>query len=210
MHCRAFLGGAVLPRFLFLFGLLGGTSRAILLASAVAVLITLLAALWATFLARFLSPRGAALAGRLVAARGRCFFQLVGFFLVFEFQKVGYVEERVALQTHIHEGRLHAGQDAGDATVVNRPGQGVLVFAFVVDFRELIVFKNCKPRLMRRAGDANLYCHRTFPPGGVCQPGLAARLDREARGRKERGCAEGMTRDSPVCRLLGYGLPRRA
>ena len=36
--------------------------------------------------------------GRLVGTAGCSLFQLVGLFLVFKLQKVGYVEERVALQ----------------------------------------------------------------------------------------------------------------
>ncbi len=90
-------------------------------------------------------------AGWLVGAAGRRLFQFVGLFLVFKLQKVGYIEERVALQANIDKCRLHAGQDPGDAPVVNGARQGVFIFAFVVDFRELIVFKNRKPRLMRRA-----------------------------------------------------------
>ncbi len=37
--------------------------------------------------------------------------QLVGFFLVFELDEVGYVEERVALQAQVDKCRLHAGQN---------------------------------------------------------------------------------------------------
>jgi hypothetical protein len=54
----------------------------------------------------------------------------------------------------------------------------------------LIVFKNCKPGFMRRAGDANLFCHRTFPSGGLGLPVHAARRDGDARGRKGSGGAE--------------------
>ena len=79
-------------------------------------------------------------AKRLSATADRGFFYLVRLFGVFEFKEVGYVEERIALQAHIDKGGLHTGQDAGDAPVVDGPCQGVLVFAFVIDFRELIVF----------------------------------------------------------------------
>ncbi len=77
---------------------------------------------------------------RLVAAADRSFFKLVGLFLVFHFQEVGDVEEGVALQSDVDKCRLHAGKHTRDASVINRTRQGVLVFAFVVDFRELIVF----------------------------------------------------------------------
>ncbi len=68
-----------------------------------------------------------------------------------------------------------------DASVVNGTREGVLVFAFVVDFRELIVFKNRKPRLMRRAGNTNFLCHRTFPSGSLWLSVHAARSDGDAQ-----------------------------
>ena len=71
---------------------------------------------------------------------GRSLLQLVGLFLVFELDEVGYVEERVALQAEVDKCRLHAGQNARYAAVVNGTREGVFVFAFVIDFRELIVF----------------------------------------------------------------------
>ena len=74
----------------------------------------------------------------LVAAGGS--FEFVRLFLVFEFQEVRYVEEGVALEPNIDKCRLHAGQNAGDLSVVDRTGQRVFIFAFVIDFRELIVF----------------------------------------------------------------------
>ncbi len=90
------------------------------------------------------------LARGLATARDGGLFNFVGFFLVFQLQEVGYIEEGVALQAHVHKGGLHAGQHPGDAAVIDGPRQGVLVFAFVVDLRELIVFQDCQPRFMRR------------------------------------------------------------
>ncbi len=86
----------------------------------------------------------------LIRAAGRL-LELVCLFLVFELQKVGYIEERVAFQANVDKCRLHAWKDAGDTAVIDGTGEGIFVFAFVIDFRELIVFKNRKPRLMRRA-----------------------------------------------------------
>jgi len=57
------------------------------------------------------------LARRLPGRRG--FLQLIGLFLIFELDKVGYVEERVALQTEVDKRRLHAGQNACHAAVIN-------------------------------------------------------------------------------------------
>ena len=73
-------------------------------------------------------------------ARGRSPLQLVGFFLVLEFNEVGDVQKRIALQAKVDKCRLHARQDPCHAPVVNGSCESVLVFAFVVDFRELIVF----------------------------------------------------------------------
>jgi hypothetical protein len=126
---------------------------------------------------RFLPASGPNLARRLVSAGRSGAFDFVGIFLVFELDKVGYIKKRVALQTEIDESRLHAGKHARDAAVVNGACEGVLVFAFVVNFRELIVLKNCKPRLMRRAGNAYFLCHRTFPSGSGWLPVPAARSD---------------------------------
>ncbi len=78
---------------------------------------------------------------KVLAGTCRSLFQFVGFFLIFEFEEVGDIEECVALEADVDKCRLHAGQNAGYAAVIDRPRQGVFVFAFVIDFRELIVFK---------------------------------------------------------------------
>jgi hypothetical protein len=70
----------------------------------------------------------------------RSLLKFVGLFRVFEFEEVGYIEERIALQAHVHEGGLHARENPCNSAVVNGARKCVLVFAFVVDFRELIVF----------------------------------------------------------------------
>jgi hypothetical protein len=76
----------------------------------------------------------------LVGCADCCLFQFIGLFLVFQFQKVRDVEECVALQANVDKCRLHAGQNAGYTPVINRACQRIFVFAFVIDFRELIVF----------------------------------------------------------------------
>ena len=78
----------------------------------------------------------------LIASRDGSLFNFVGFFLVFELQEVGYIKEGVAFQAHVDKRGLHAWEHPRDAAVVNGPRQGVLVFAFVVDIGELIVFKD--------------------------------------------------------------------
>ena len=49
------------------------------------------------------------------------------------FQKVGDVQEGVALQAHIDKSRLHARQHAGHTAVIDRAGEGVFVLALVVN-----------------------------------------------------------------------------
>jgi hypothetical protein len=80
------------------------------------------------------------LAGDLSGSTRRGLLQLVGFFLIFKLDEVGYVKKRVPLQPQVDKRRLHTGQNACHASVVDGTREGVLVFAFVVDFRELIVF----------------------------------------------------------------------
>lgn len=62
--------------------------------------------------------------------------------LFYFLEKVGDVEECVALQTDLHEGRLHAGQHAGDFAFVYRAGKGVFVLALEVDLYQLVVFND--------------------------------------------------------------------
>jgi len=123
---------------------------------------------------------------RLIAARDRGPFDLFAVFLVFKFQEVCDIEERVALQPEVNECGLHAGKHARYAAVVNGASEGVLVFAFVIDFSELVVFQDREPRLMRRRGNTNLFCHLAFPPGENL-PGHAARSAERSRIRKGGG-----------------------
>ena len=107
--------------------------------------------------------RPAAIAGGLAPLKFRRVFLLL-------FEEIRDVEERVALQSHVDKCGLHSGKDPGDSALVNRAGECVFVFALVVDFRELIVFKNRKPRFMRRAGYANLFCHSASISPGRNEP----------------------------------------
>jgi hypothetical protein len=77
---------------------------------------------------------------RRCGTAGRSFLKLVGLFRIFELEEVGHIKERVALQANVHKCGLHARKNSCDSTVVNGARECVLVFAFVVDFRELIVF----------------------------------------------------------------------
>src|SRR5580704_1571027 len=50
------------------------------------------------------------------------------------FENITNVEEGVAVETNIHESRLHAGKDAGDFSFVDAADEGEFFFALDVDF----------------------------------------------------------------------------
>jgi hypothetical protein len=103
------------------------------------------------FALAFAAPVAVANFARPLSRAGcRGALNLVGLVLIFEFKKIGYIEEGVAFKAQVDKCRLHAGEHAGYATVVNGAREGVFIFAFVIDLCELIVFKNRKPRFMRR------------------------------------------------------------
>jgi hypothetical protein len=57
------------------------------------------------------------------------------------FQEVRHVQERVPLQSQIHERRLHPGQNACDASFMNAPGERVFVGALEVHLAQLVLFE---------------------------------------------------------------------
>jgi len=55
--------------------------------------------------------------------------------VVFEvFEDVTDVQECIAIETNVHESRLHAGKDAGDFSFVDAADQRELFFALDVNF----------------------------------------------------------------------------
>ena len=54
----------------------------------------------------------------------------------FQFHEIGNVEEGVAFQANVNEGRLHAGQHAGHPAFIDGSSEGVFVFAFEVNLCE--------------------------------------------------------------------------
>ena len=72
-------------------------------------------------------PHGALVAGYLVE-------------VVVLFEEVRNVEKRVAFEAHIDESRLHSGQHARDAPLMNAAGERIFVGALEVNFHQLIVF----------------------------------------------------------------------
>ena len=57
------------------------------------------------------------------------------------FQEVRYVQERIALQAQIDEGRLHARQHARHAALVDTPGERIFIGPLEVNLHQLIVFQ---------------------------------------------------------------------
>ena len=93
---------------------------------------------------RFSGGRSLLLGGCAGKVHGRArrgnLSELLVFFVACQFQKVGDVEEGIALQADVDESRLHAGQHAGHAAFVNGSCKSVFVFPLEKDFGELIVF----------------------------------------------------------------------
>jgi hypothetical protein len=75
------------------------------------------------------------------------------FLLVLFLEEIGHVKERVALQSNVHKGRLHAGKHARNAPFVDGAGQAVFVFALEVNFCELVVLLHRHLGFVRRGGD---------------------------------------------------------
>jgi hypothetical protein len=50
------------------------------------------------------------------------------------FENIANVEEGIAIETDVHESRLHPGKDAGDFSLVDTADQREFFFAFDVDF----------------------------------------------------------------------------
>jgi hypothetical protein len=64
------------------------------------------------------------------------------------FLEVCDIEERIALQSDLHEGRLHARQHTRDPTLVNAADEGILVGALKENLYQLLVFKDGKFRFV--------------------------------------------------------------
>ena len=68
--------------------------------------------------------------------------------LVVILEEIGYIKERVALQSDVYECGLHSRQDAGDAAFMDTAGEGIFFFALVENFHKLIVFEDRYSRLV--------------------------------------------------------------
>ncbi len=58
------------------------------------------------------------------------------------FKEIGDVEKRVPFESDVYKCGLHPGQHACDAPFVDAAGEGILFFALVENFDELVVFED--------------------------------------------------------------------
>src|SRR5438105_3133118 len=59
--------------------------------------------------------------------------------VLLQLHEVGNVQEGIALQADVNKSRLHSGEDASYASLIDRSCEGVFIFALEVNFREQIV-----------------------------------------------------------------------
>ena len=78
------------------------------------------------------------------------------------------VEERVALEPDVDEGRLHPGQDFRDPALVDVADHAALMLALDEDLDDLVVLEDGDPRFVVARGDDHLLVHGTHStrPGG--------------------------------------------
>jgi hypothetical protein len=82
------------------------------------------------------------------------------------FEKIGDVQERIALQAQVDEGRLHAWQHARHASLVNTTRERILVGPLEVNLHQLIVFDQRHLGLMPVGGNDQFFAHASLPPPG--------------------------------------------
>jgi hypothetical protein len=106
--------------------------------------------------------RGAVIARFADGALITCYLVKVVMF----FEEIGHVEKRVALQTDIHECRLHSGENARDASFMNAAGERIFVGALEINFAQLIVFDQRHFGLVPVGRDHQFLAHSGLHPAG--------------------------------------------
>jgi hypothetical protein len=75
------------------------------------------------------------------------------------FEKIGDVQEGVAVKPDVHESGLHAGQHPAHAAFVNPAHQADVGIPLIENFYQIVFFKHSHLRLVRRRGDKQLLWH---------------------------------------------------
>lgn len=110
---------------------------------------------------------------RLRRRKGRFRMGARGFVLFQVFEYVADVQEGVAVQADVHEGRLHAREHAGDPALVNASNQRELFLAFDVNLYELSFFQNRDSPFVGGCGNNQFFCHENSSGGIAASPGPA-------------------------------------
>jgi hypothetical protein len=63
-------------------------------------------------------------------------------------EKIRDVEERISLKADIDERRLHSGEHAGNASLVDTAGKSLIGLALDIDFYELVIIKDGQTRFV--------------------------------------------------------------
>jgi hypothetical protein len=78
--------------------------------------------------------RGTIRGGQRAHGRWRLLVRMSGIVVLEVFENVADVQESVAVETNVHEGGLHAGEDAGDFSFVDTADEREFFFPLDVDF----------------------------------------------------------------------------
>jgi hypothetical protein len=120
-------------------------------------------------------------------------------------EKVGNIEERVAFQAQVDEGRLHAWQHARYAAFMDAPGKRILVGALEVHFHQLIVFEKRYTGFVPIGRNHQLLAHTTS-----CAAHLERRASRERKALSGPGQCGSSVYAAWVMRLPAGGYSRRS
>ena len=80
---------------------------------------------------------------------------------------LGDVQERVALETDVNKGGLHAGEHLRDPALVDIADDAPLPLAFDEDLDDLILFEDRDTRVVIARGDDHLLVHWNSRSGGI-------------------------------------------
>jgi hypothetical protein len=82
-------------------------------------------------------------------------------------EEVGHVEKRVALQAEIHECRLHSGEHARDASLMNAAGERIFIGALEINLAQQIVFDQRDFGLLPVGRDYQFLAHSGLHARGI-------------------------------------------